>query len=61
MYFIVDKADGLIEESNGKIFNLTSTDNNKEALSKYTELWNRIKNLTKATKLVNQFIIMKSI
>ena len=61
MYFIVDKADGLIEENNGKIFNLTSTDNNKEALSKYTELWNRIKNLTKATKLVNQFIIMKSI
>ena len=61
MYFIVDKADGLIEENNGKIFNLTSADNNKEALSKYTELWNRIKNLTKATKLVNQFIIMKSI
>ena len=61
MYFIVDKADSLIEENNGKIFNLTSTDNNKEALSKYTELWNRIKNLTKATKLVNQFIIMKSI
>ena len=61
MYFIVDKADGLIEENNGKIFNLTSTDNNKEALSKYTELWNRIKNLTKATKLVNQSIIMKSI
>ena len=61
MYFIVDKAHGLIEENNGKIFNLASTDNNKEALSKYTELWNRIKNLTKATKLVNQFIIMKSI
>ena len=48
MYFIADKADGLIEENHGKIFNLTTTDNNKEALTKYIELWNRIKNLTKA-------------
>ena len=45
LYFIVDKVDGLIEEKDeNKYLNFASTDNNKEVLKKYTELWNEIKN-----------------
>ena len=46
MYFIAGKADGHIEEKNGnKYLVFDSTDKNKEALKKYTELWDGIKNL----------------
>ena len=46
LYFIIDKADDYIEENNGnKYLTLVSTDKNKEVLIKYTELWNKIKNL----------------
>ena len=46
LYFIIDKADGYIEERNGnRYLNLASKDKNKEKLKKYTELWNKKKNL----------------
>ena len=45
---IIDKVDGYIEEKNGtKYLTLVSTDKNKEVLIKYTELWDKIKNLIK--------------
>ena len=42
LYFIFDKVDGFIEEKDG---NFASTNNNKEVLKKYAELWNGFKNL----------------
>ena len=43
---IIDKTDGYIEESNGnKYLILASTNKNKQVLIKYTELWDKIKNL----------------
>ena len=46
MIIIIDKVDGYIEEKNGnKCLTLVSTDKNKEVLIKYTELWDKIKNL----------------
>ena len=48
MYLIIDEVDGYIEEKNGnKFLILVSTDKNKEVSIKYTELWDRIKNLIK--------------
>ena len=50
LYLIIDKVDGHIEENNGNkylVFDSTelhSTDENKEILEKYTELWDGIKN-----------------
>ena len=45
MYLIIGKVDGHIEEKNGsKYLVFDSTDENKEVLKKYTELWNGIKN-----------------
>ena len=47
LYFIINKADGCIEEKNGnKYLIFASTDKNKEVLSKNTELWDKIKDLT---------------
>ena len=47
---IIDKVDECIEEENGnKYLTLVSTDKNKELLTKYTEVWNGIKNLIKKT------------
>ena len=46
LYFIVDKADGYIEENNrNKYLTLVSNEKNKETLKKYTDIWNKIKNL----------------
>ena len=46
LYFIVNKADEYIKESNGNRYVIfASTDKNKEVLTKYTELWDGIKNL----------------
>ena len=46
MYFIVDKVNGFTEEKKGnKYVRFTFTDNNKNVLKKYAELWNGIKNL----------------
>ena len=44
---ITGKVDGYIEEDNGnKFIVFDSTDENKEVLKKYTELWDGIKNKT---------------
>ena len=46
LYLIIDKVDGYIEEKNVyKYFILTFTENNKEALTKHTKLWDKIKTL----------------
>ena len=48
MYIIIAKVEGYIEESNGnKSLVFTSTDKNKEVLTKYGELWDGNKNLIK--------------
>ena len=48
LYLIIDKVDGYIGEKNGnKYLTLVSTDKNREGLIKYTELWDKIKNLIK--------------
>ena len=48
LYFIIGEVDGFIEEKNeNKYLIFASTDKNKEVLTKYTELWNKIKNLIK--------------
>ena len=45
MYLITGKVDGHIEEKNGsKYLVFDSTDENKEVLKKYTELWDEITN-----------------
>ena len=45
LYLIIGKVDGHIEEKNGsKYLVFDSTDENKEVLKKYTELWDEIKN-----------------
>ena len=45
MYLIIGKVDGHIEEKNeSKYLVFDSTDENKEVLKKYTELWDRSKN-----------------
>ena len=45
LYLIIGKVDGHIEEKNGsKYLVFDSTDENKEVLEKYTELWDGIKN-----------------
>ena len=48
LYLIIDEVDGCIEEKNGnKYLSLVFTDKNKEVLIKYTERWDKIKNLIK--------------
>ena len=43
LYLISDKVDGYFEKTNGsKYLFLDSTDENKEKLKNYTELWGRI-------------------
>ena len=47
MYLIIGKLDGYIKENNGnKYLVFDSTDENKEVLKNYTELWDGIKNET---------------
>ena len=44
MYFIIDKADGYIERSNGnKYLSLVSNDQDKEVLITYTEAGIKLK------------------
>ena len=48
LYFITGEVGRYIEQSNGnKYLIFASTDKNKEMLTKYTELWDGIKNLIK--------------
>ena len=52
LYLIIDKTDGYIEESNGnKYLILASTNKNKQVLIKYTELWDKIKNLIECNSI----------
>ena len=45
MYLIIGEVDGFIEEKNGsKYLVFDSTDENKEVLTKYTEIWDGIEN-----------------
>ena len=45
LYLVISKVDGHIEEDNeSKYLVFDSTDENKEVLKKYTELWDGIKN-----------------
>ena len=45
MYLIINEVDGYVEEINeNKYLTLVSTDKNKEVLTKYSELWDGIKN-----------------
>ena len=47
MYLIIGQLDGYIKENNGnKYLVFDSTDENKEVLKNYTELWDGIKNET---------------
>ena len=46
LYLIIGKVDGFIEEKNGsKYLVFDSTDENKEALTKYAKLWDGLKNV----------------
>ena len=46
LFLIFHEVDGHIEESIGnKYFTFASTDKNKEVLTKYAELWDKLKNL----------------
>ena len=48
LYLVISKVDGYIEEKIGnKYLTLFSTDKNKEVLIKYTELWDKVKNVIK--------------
>ena len=45
LYLIINEVDRYIEEiSRNKYLTLVSTDKNKEVLTKYTELWDEIRN-----------------
>ena len=44
MYLIISKVDGHGSKYGSKYLVFDSTDENKEVLKKYTELWNGIKN-----------------
>ena len=62
MYLIVGKSDGYIEEKNGnKYLFFASTDNNKEELKKYIELWYEIKNLTEWNSIKKKLIKQVSV
>ena len=48
LYLIIGKTDEYVEEKNGNQYlTFASTDKNKEVLTKYTELWDKIKYLIK--------------
>ena len=50
MYIIIDKANRCIGESNGnKYLTQVSTDKNRENLTKYTKIWDKIKDLINST------------
>ena len=51
MYLLVNHASGYIEEKNeNKYLILDSTDENKDLLKKYNDVWNEIKNKIEAIK-----------
>ena len=61
LYLIIGKVDGHIEEKNeNKYLGFDSTDEKKEVLEKYTELWDGIKNKI-YTKMVLKKVNMEKI
>ena len=49
LYFGINKINGYIEEHNGNEYSaLVHTDESKDALKKYEELWKKIKNLNRS-------------
>ena len=49
LHLIIDKMNGYIEETNGnKYFTLVGSDESKNTLGKYKELWNKIKELIRS-------------
>ena len=51
LYLIIGKADGYIEENNGKKYLVfTFTDGNKKVLAKFTKFWDEIKPLIEAIR-----------
>ena len=44
LYLIIDETDGHLKKNENKFLILDSTDKNKEQLTKYTKLWDGIKN-----------------
>ena len=65
MYFIIGEPYGYTEENNGnKCLVFATTDKNQEILTKYSELWHKIKNLieninNKAGEYRNNFMKSK--
>ena len=47
--------DSLLKKNGNKYLTMVSTDKNKEVLTKYTELWDKIKNLIK--KINDKFAV----
>ena len=49
MYLIINKINGYIEESNGnKYLTLVPSEESKDTLKKYEELWSKIKDLIRS-------------
>ena len=60
MYLIIVQVIGHIEEKNGsKYLVFDSTDENKEVLTKYTELWDGIENEIEKEMVVKKISILK--
>ena len=61
MYLIIGKVDGHIEEKNEtKYLVFDSADESKEALEKYIELWDGIKNEIKTIVMVKAVNMVKT-
>ena len=62
MYLIINKINGNIEESNrNKYFTLVYTDESKDALKKYEELLNKIRDLIRSITNNSKKMMMKNI
>ena len=49
LYLIIDRIDGYIEKRNGNKYSiLVATDESKDTLKKYEELWNKIQDLIRS-------------
>ena len=60
MYLIIVQVIGHIEEKNGsKYLVFDSTDENKEVLTKYTELWDGIENEIEKEMVVKKISMLK--
>ena len=61
LYLIINKINGYIEESNkNKHLTLVPTDESKDTLKKFEELWNKIRDLIRSAT-ITQTIMTKNI